>query len=145
MNINRERILASLRDSEGFRDTAYQDTMDVPTIGYGHTKGVRKGDTCTREEAELMLLQDLNDAVHDVDRCLPWVKELPQVAQESLVDACFNLGITRLLRFEKMLNACKARSWAEAVYEAWNSRWAKQVPRRVRHVTKGFVLADVDG
>jgi lysozyme len=30
----------------------------VWTIGYGHTRGVRPGDTCTKEQAERWLLED---------------------------------------------------------------------------------------
>ena len=142
MSIDRERVLTQLRDAEGFRDTAYQDPMDVWTIGYGHTYAVRKGMTCTREQAEEWLAFDLACAVRELGLCLPWTKDLPVAAEEALVRACFNLGITRLVRFSKMLEACRKRRWAEAVYEAWDSRWAKQVPHRVRHIARGFVEAD---
>ena len=142
MSTNRDRLLAQLRTAEGFRDTAYQDPMDVWTIGYGHTKDVRKGMTCTREEAEAWLEEDLNAAAIDLHRCLPWTMGLPVAGHEALIRACFNLGITRLMRFSKMLEACRTRRWAEAVYEAWDSRWARQVPHRVRQIARGFVEAD---
>ena len=142
MAIDRERVLAQLRDAEGFRDTAYQDTEDVWTLGYGHTFGVGKGMTCTREEAEAWLEEDLNVAEGLLHGRLPWTKDLPVAGEEALVRACFNLGITRLMGFSKMLEACRKRRWAEAVYEAWDSRWARQVPHRVRHIARGFVEAD---
>ena len=45
--------LELIKSFEALRLEAYLPTPDdVPTIGYGHTKGVQMGDTCTEEEAE---------------------------------------------------------------------------------------------
>ena len=142
MAIDRERVLSVLRTAEGFRDTAYQDTEDVWTCGYGHTFGVAKGMTCTREQAEEWLDEDLDVAIRNLHQHLPWTRDLPVAGHEALVRACFNLGITRLLSFGKMLSACRHRHWAEAVYEAWDSRWAREVPHRARSISRGFVEAD---
>lgn len=43
---------------EGLRLTAYQDSGGVWTIGFGHTAGVKEGDTCTREQAALWMGED---------------------------------------------------------------------------------------
>lgn len=37
--------LKLIESFEGLRLTAYQDSVGVWTIGYGHTKGVKKGQT----------------------------------------------------------------------------------------------------
>ena len=47
-------------DEEG-NVVAYQDAVDVWTIGYGHTKGVQEGDKWTKEKAEFMLWRELED------------------------------------------------------------------------------------
>lgn len=44
---------------EGLALKAYLCPACVWTIGYGHTEGVKRGDTITREQAEVMLLDDL--------------------------------------------------------------------------------------
>ena len=41
-----------LKYFEGCRLTAYQDSVGVWTIGYGHTKGVHNGMQITQAEAE---------------------------------------------------------------------------------------------
>ena len=54
---------------EGLRLTAYPDpaTSGAPwTIGYGHTRGVRPGDTCSREQAEAWFEQDWAEAARIV-------------------------------------------------------------------------------
>lgn len=48
-----------IKEAEGYRDTAYQDSAGVWTIGYGTTKGVKEGDTITKEEAEKRLSEDM--------------------------------------------------------------------------------------
>jgi lysozyme len=75
---------------EGVRLSAYQDSVGVWTIGYGHTLGVLPGDTCTQDQAEAWLLQDVQaaeDAVND----LVFVP-LTQPEFDALVDFVFNLG-----------------------------------------------------
>ena len=44
---------------EGCRLTAYRCPAGVPTIGYGHTAGVRMGQRITQEQAERFLKEDL--------------------------------------------------------------------------------------
>ena len=53
-----------IRESEGFKDKAYLDTGGVWTIGYGTIRypngnPVKKGDTCTKEQAEEYLKNDV--------------------------------------------------------------------------------------
>ena len=43
MNISKEGI-ALIKKFEGIELQAYQDSVGVWTIGYGHTKGVKEGD-----------------------------------------------------------------------------------------------------
>ena len=51
------RIL--IQDFEDFRPVAYRPTKnDVLTIGYGHTEGVKEGDTITKEEAQELFKKD---------------------------------------------------------------------------------------
>ena len=54
--------LALVRDYEGLRLEAYQDTSGIWTIGYGHTRGVRPGDSISAEQAEQFLEADLMEA-----------------------------------------------------------------------------------
>ena len=51
--------ISLIKSFEGCELSAYRCSADVPTIGYGHTAGVSDGDTCTLEEAEEMLSDDL--------------------------------------------------------------------------------------
>ena len=90
-----EILLQKMMEMEGCRLEAYEDAAGVPTIGYGHTKGVRMGDRITQYRAKEMLREDIEEA--------EWqVKELGVAKTEGQLDAlvsfAFNLGIGRLTR-----------------------------------------------
>jgi lysozyme len=75
---------------EGCRLEAYLDQVGIPTIGYGHTRGVKLGDTCTQEQAEQWLHEDIAIAEADVNSHV--YVPLTQGMFDALVDFCFNLG-----------------------------------------------------
>ena len=90
--------LAVVRDFESFRDKAYLCPAGVWTIGYGSTwnfrngRGVKPGDTTTREEAEHELMRDLQVAVNDVRKHLPSGIALTQGQFDGLVSFAYNMG-----------------------------------------------------
>ena len=70
---------------------AYMPTAhDVPTLGWGHTKGVAMGDTCTQEEADAWLAEDCAEA----ENCINGLVNVPLTQNEfdALVAWVFNLG-----------------------------------------------------
>jgi lysozyme len=76
---------------EGFRADAYQDTGGVWTIGYGHTKTVRQGDSIDKAEALQLLHQDLSDHVHDLN-VLTEHLPLTQSMFDALASLIFEIG-----------------------------------------------------
>ena len=52
-------LIQAIRKFEGVSLSAYQDSKGVWTIGYGHTKDVKKGDRITQYQAEQFLREDL--------------------------------------------------------------------------------------
>jgi lysozyme len=75
---------------EGVRLVAYPDSKGVWTIGYGHTRGVRQGMTCTDAQADAWLLEDVAWAVGEVNRVV--IVPLTQAEFDALVDFVFNCG-----------------------------------------------------
>ena len=55
MNISQEG-LSLIKKFEGCEYNAYKCAANVWTIGYGHTKDVKEGDSITKEEANSMLM-----------------------------------------------------------------------------------------
>jgi len=64
---------------------------------------------------------------------MPWASSQPEDIKRVLANMCFNLGITRLLKFQKFLTAIEKQDWNTAAVEMMDSRWATQVgPRATR-------------
>lgn len=82
-----------IKEFEGLNLTAYRCPAGVWTIGYGHTRGVRKGQTITEAQAESLLRGDILP-------CEEYVRSLglnlTQGQFDALVDFAFNLGIGAL-------------------------------------------------
>lgn len=79
-----------IKKHEGLRLAAYLCPAGVPTIGYGHTKGVRLGQVITEAEAEKLLIQDLKTAEDEINRHL---LPLKQHQFDSLTSFVFNVGV----------------------------------------------------
>ena len=82
--------ISLIKSFEGCELSAYRCSADVPTIGYGHTAGVSDGDTCTLEEAEEMLTEDLVEFENYVKKYVE--TDLEQNQFDSLVAWVYNLG-----------------------------------------------------
>ena len=79
-----------IKHFESCKLTAYQDSVGVWTIGWGHTAGVKKGDNWTQDEADDILLNDLEKFEGYVNQ---YVKvPLTQNQFDALVSWTFNLG-----------------------------------------------------
>ena len=74
---------------EGYRDEAYICPGGKWTIGYGHTKNVKQGDTCTQSEAEEYLKEDLKVAEDAINA---QGLSLSQQQFDALVSFVYNIG-----------------------------------------------------
>jgi lysozyme len=105
---------------EGFRKHAYLCPAGVWTVGYGHTKGVQKGDWMEESYASRVLGEDLKDAASAVQRLISSPLNENQFA--ALVDFVFNLGAGALegSTLRELLNAGRYDAVPEQL-----RRWVK--------------------
>ena len=88
--------IALIRHFEGCRLDAYLCPAGVWTIGYGHTKGVKGGETIDQEAAEAFLIEDLEEFEGYVTEMVE--VPLSQSQFDALVSWTFNLGPGNLER-----------------------------------------------
>ena len=93
MNISNEGI-SLIKKFEGCELEAYQDAVGVWTIGYGHTKNVKEGMTVSKEQADNMLLNELDEYCEHVEKAV--TVDLKQCEFDALVSWTYNLGPTNL-------------------------------------------------
>lgn len=86
-----DKGLDLIKSFEGCRLEAYKDPVGIWTIGYGHTKGVRKGQKITSAQATEFLRQDCATAEKNVskfDNIYHW----NQNQFDALVSFAYNIG-----------------------------------------------------
>lgn len=94
-----EKGISLIKEFEGCRLTAYQDSVGVWTIGYGWTqpvdgKPIRAGMTINQETAERLLKTGLVSYEADVSKMLK--VGVSQCQFDALVSFCYNLGAKSL-------------------------------------------------
>lgn len=116
---------------EGCKLVAYPDQVGVWTIGYGHTRGVYPGMTCTQAQAEQWLLEDVAFCVNDVNTHV--TVALTQGEFDALVDFCFNLGC-QSLNGSTLLHLLNAGNYDGAAqeFEKWDHAGGKIVAGLLR-------------
>lgn len=81
-----------IKHFEGCKLKAYLCPAGIPTIGYGHTKGVFLDQTITQEQADKLLEEDFNDSEKWVQTLVRVTLKLNQL--EALTSFVFNVGPT---------------------------------------------------
>lgn len=105
---------------EGKRLTAYDDGTGVWTIGYGHTKGVKKGQTITDAQADAYFDEDVRvfeDFVAQLDL------SLLQNQFDALCCLIYNIGATQFLRstlYGVLKETLTDKQRISAAWSMWN-------------------------
>ena len=86
------RGLALLKSFERCRLSAYDDGAGYQTIGWGHTGGVKPEDTCTQEQADAWLLDDLKVAEWAVKTSV--AVAITESQRDALAVLAYNIGGT---------------------------------------------------
>lgn len=130
-----ETLGAMLKVDEGIRARVYLDSLGIETIGVG------------RNLRDVGLSQDEIDYLlaNDIERCVREIRQhrTTRAAWDAsdtnrrlvLANMCFNLGISRLLKFRKTLEAWSRKDWARVSVEMLDSKWADQVGNRARRLS----------
>lgn len=134
-----------IRVFEGLNTKAYRCPAGVLTIGYGHTgPDVKEGQTITRDQAELLLNQDLGAVGRQVEHALDGMR-VNQNQFDALCSFTFNLGIGRL-ETSTLLKKLKAGDYEGAANEflRWNRAGGQILEglTRRRQAERRLFLAD---
>ena len=132
MKYNLDELRTQLIDHEGLVLMPYECTAGKLTIGVGRNLEDRG---ITKDEADLMLANDIAIVEKEVSRAKPIVMELDEVRQRVIIDMAFNLGTPTLLKFKNMWEAIEEGEWEEAARQMMDSRWASQVGRRAARLS----------
>ena len=113
-----ELLINKIIEFEGCKLTAYKCPAGVWTIGVGHTKGVKQGQTITKAQAMTLLKGDLlpcENYVNNLGVCKT------QGQFDALVDFAFNLGTAALGRSTllKYIRQDKPEQYIRGEFAKW--------------------------
>lgn len=124
-------LIEKIKEFEGLRLRAYRDAVGKPTIGYGHTLGVKMGQRITELQAEEMLRQDLWVA----GRFANTIKEInTQGKYDAVVSFIFNLGVGSFKRstLYKHIRHHAPDKLIQAEFRRWTHSGGKVLPGLVK-------------
>ena len=89
-----EECINAIKGFETLQLKAYKCPAGVLTIGYGHTRGVKRGQVITEVQATVLLKGD----ILNVEKSLNSMSiTFTQGQFDALVDFCFNLGMVKFI------------------------------------------------
>lgn len=124
-----DAALAIIKKFEGLRLKAYLCPAGVWTIGYGTTRinkrDVVESDTCTADEAEEWLADDVFIVRHAIRRMVK--VELKQHEYDALVSLAYNIGVGNFQRSSLLvlLNARAPANICALEFPRWNKSKGK--------------------
>ena len=135
--MNMDRLLASVKKHEGYRNKVYLDTLGKRTVGVGHlcVEDFWEDDKEYEEKFLMTILE------HDLETAIKGAKDLmsengcmdiDEVAEEIIIEMVFQLGKTGVSKFRNMWKHLSALEYSDAASEMLDSRWAKQTPNRAQ-------------
>lgn len=131
--MNLAQLERELTTDEGKHNRPYLCTAGKTTIGVGRNlDDVGLND----EEIAFLLRNDINRVCADLDREIPWWRQMSEARQRVVANMGFNLGIRGLLGFKNTLAAMREGRYKDAASGMLASKWAGQVGARAQRLAK---------
>ena len=125
-------LLEKIKHHEGFVEHVYDDSLGIPTIGYGFAI---KDLVLDEDIAEEILIRKLEKLKRNANARFQWLEDMPQEVQAVVLNMCYQLGVTGVSKFRKAISALQEGDWSEAADEMLDSLWARQTPNRATELS----------
>ena len=125
-------LLEKIKHHEGFVEHVYDDSLGIPTIGYGFAI---KDLVLDEDIAEEILIRKLEKLKRNANARFQWLEDMPQEVQAVVLNMCYQLGVTGVSKFRKAISALQEGEWQEAADEMLDSLWARQTPNRATELS----------
>ena len=139
--MNTEQLRDTLKVDEGVKYEIYNDHLGYPTFGIGHLivesdneYGQPVGTGIHVDRVNEAFDKDVSVMVDEAKKIFSDFDNLPEEAQQVIVNMTFNMGRPRLSKFKKFIAGIEAGDWEKAAVEMMDSRWATQVGARAERL-----------
>jgi len=144
------RLRIMLTYDEGCKKYVYNDTKGLLTVGIGHCitkhpettklligRELRRGDSVTESEIDVLFNHDLRNTYNGLDEYLPfWRDLLNEYHRLMMFNMCFQLGVKGLCSFKEFIAAIRVDDKNAMKCEIIDSKYYKQVPHRADRMIK---------
>ena len=128
-----KNLIKNIKDSEGFVEHVYNDSLGIPTIGFGFAI---KDLILDEDIAEQILLRKVKKLIDRIDKKFDWFNLADDRVKEVIVEMCYQLGLAGFSKFKKTISYIEKKNYKEASKEMLDSKWAKQTPNRAKKLSK---------
>ena len=139
--MNIEQLKETLKIDEGVVYEIYNDHLGYPTFGIGHLvlerdgeHGLPVGTPVSEDRVSECFEQDVQIVIEDCKKLHGGWDGYPEEVKQIVANMMFNMGLTRLSKFNKHNAALQCGDWKEAAVEGRDSRWYKQVTNRAERL-----------
>lgn len=129
-------IYQQLRRDEGEVLHVYKDILGYWTIGLGVLVDKRRGGGLLPEESEFIFNNRMRIITNELNKRIPYFKDLDTARQGVLLNMAYQMGIDGLLGFKNTLKMVEEGDYAGAAKGMLHSLWATQTPERAKRLSK---------
>ena len=133
---NTDQIAKALRQEEGYRRFAYEDSVGFATVAIGRCIAEGHGYGIDEDEAMWLLGRDIERVAKDCEGAFNFWNDVSNNIRETLIMLVFQMGLAGVQRFSKMLHAIETADWPESAVQLLDSRFATQTPARAKRMAK---------
>ena len=139
--IDIKQLKETLKVDEGVVYEIYHDHLGYPTFGIGHLvlegdpeHGSAVGTPVGEDRVDECFEKDVESVISDCKKLHEGWDGYPQEVKQIVANMMFNMGLTRLSKFNKHNAALFAGDWKTAAVEGRDSRWYNQVTNRAERL-----------
>ena len=140
-DIDVDQLRETLIIDEGQVNEIYEDHLGYATSGIGHLvlesdpeHGQAVGTAVSEERTIECFEHDVQSVLKDCKKLHEGWDGYPQEVKQVIANMMFNMGLTRLSKFNKHNAALQSGDWNGAAVEGRDSRWHKQVTNRAERL-----------
>tara|TARA_R110000851_G_scaffold16857_1_gene54299 strand:+ start:158 stop:586 length:429 start_codon:yes stop_codon:yes gene_type:complete len=133
-----DKIIEMLRLHEGVKTHVYTDHLGYETIGVGRCIRKNVGLGLSDDEINYLLSNDVSRVTAELGR-FKWFPELNEARRDAMINLCFQLGLTKLLKFKNFLASMEDGDYELASTHLLDSLYARQTPARADEIAEMIV------
>ena len=131
-----DKIIEMLRLHEGVEQYVYTDHLGYETIGVGRCIRKNVGLGLSDDEINYLLSNDVDRCVKELGASFSWFSALNEARRDAMINLCFQLGLTKLLKFKNFLASMQEGDYEAASTHLLDSLYARQTPARANEIAK---------